>query len=127
VRRVSGAIATALAAGSALAGCALAGCGTAQGPAPGIAGEFIRSGGPGGTPNIPLPGQVVAVSSAGERYSVTAGPDGRFSLSLPAGTYHVAGYSPLVEDGQGGCAIRKPVHVAAGRTTRGVLVGCSIK
>jgi hypothetical protein len=82
----------------------------------------------GKTPRFPLPGQVVAVSSGGARYSVTVGKDGRFRLSLPAGSYHLAGYSPLIGDGKDGCpsSAGQPVQVASGRTTRGVLVICPV-
>jgi hypothetical protein len=98
-------------------------------PLGGATGEFIESGGPatlsGQTPHFPLPGHLVAVNSAGARYSVAVGKDGRFRLSLPGGTYQLAGFSPAF-GGKDGCpSSTEPVHVATGRTTRGVLVICT--
>jgi hypothetical protein len=119
-------MATVLAAASPLVACT-----AQQGPTPGtLAGRFVEMGGPptlsGQTPQQPLPGQVVAVNSAGAHYSVSVGKDGRFSLSLPSGTYHLAGKSPLWGNGKHACPAGQTFHVAAGRTTRGVLVICPV-
>lgn len=128
VRRMLGAMMTLLAAGSMLAGCA---AGTTSTAAPGtVTGRFIRVGGPATTtgppPPVPLPGQVVAIDSTGARLAVGVGHNGRFSLSLPAGTYRLIGYSPLVQGGKASCSAERPVHVTTGRTTRHVAVVCSI-
>jgi hypothetical protein len=125
MRRTLGAVMTLLVAGSMLAGCG------AQRPAPKtapgtVAGEFIRVGGPAPGSPVPLPGQVVAVESAGTRLTVTVGNDGRFSLSLPAGTYRLSGYSPLIDSGKARCSAEHAVRVTTGRTTRHVAVICSI-
>ena len=124
MRRTPGAIMTLLAAGSMLAGCA---SGATPTTAPGIVlGQFIRVGGPAPGSPVPLPGQVVAIDSTGTRLAVTVGNNGRFSLSLPAGTYRLIGYSPLIDNGKARCTAERPAHVTTGRTTRHVAVICSI-
>jgi hypothetical protein len=76
----------------------------------------------------PLPGQVIATGSAGSRYAVSVGQSGRFTISLPPGTYDLAGYSPLVHVGRAEqrCLAAHPVQVMAGKSVRGVDVVCSI-
>ena len=124
VRRTLGAIMTLLAAGSMLAGCAT---GTPSRTASGaVEGQFISVGGPSPGAAVPLPGQVVAIDSTGTRVTVGVGTNGRFSLSLPAGTYRLIGYSPLIQSGKARCNAERPVRVTAGRTTRRVAVICSI-
>jgi hypothetical protein len=125
MRRTLGAIVALLATASAVAGC---GSGravstTAIGT---VAGRFVRVGGPAPGSAVPLPGQVVAIDSAGTRHTVTVGKNGRFRLSLPAGTYRLAGYSPLIQGGKARCSAAHVVHVTMGRTTRHVTVVCSI-
>lgn len=66
-----------------------------------VSGIFLMVGGPASIadPNgvrLPLPGHVIAVSTAGERFTVSTGKSGRFTMPLPPGTYHLAGYSPRV-------------------------------
>ena len=112
------------------AGLMLAGCGAGAGPtaAPGaVDGRFIRVGGPAPGAAVPLPGHVVAIDSTGARLAVGVGSDGRFRLSLPAGTYRLIGYSPLVQGGQARCGAARPVQVTAGRTAVHVSVVCSIR
>lgn len=124
MRRTLGAIMTLLAAGSMLAGCA---AGATPTTAPGaVEGQFIRVGGPPPGAAVPLPGQVMAIDSTGARLTVGVGNNGRFRLSLPAGTYRLIGYSPLIQSGKARCSAARPVHVTTGRTTRHVAVVCSI-
>ena len=91
-----------------------------------VEGQFIRVGGPAPGAAVPLPGQVVAIDPTGARLAVGVGNNGRFRLSLPAGTYRLIGYSPLIDSGNARCNAERPVRVATGRTTRHVAVICSI-
>jgi hypothetical protein len=123
MRRKLGAITTVLAAGTLLAGCAAATATTAPGT---VTGQFIRVGGPAPGAAVPLPGHVVAVDSTGARITVNVGSNGRFSLSVPAGTYRLIGYSPLIQSGKARCGAEQPVVVTTDRTTPHVAVICSI-
>ena len=123
MRRTLSAITTVLAAGPLLAGCAAATATTAPGT---VTGQFIRVGGPAPGAAVPLPGRVVAIDSTGARLTADVGSNGRFSLSLSAGTYRLIGYSPLIQSGKARCGAEHPVVVAAGRTTPHVAVVCSI-
>lgn len=124
MRRTGNTVVTLLAAVSVIAGC---GGGAASRRAPGtVSGQFIRVGGPAPGSAVPLPGHVVAVDPAGTRLTVTVGKNGRFRLSLPAGTYRLAGYSPLIGSGQAECTAAHAVRVRTGMTTRGIPVVCSI-
>jgi hypothetical protein len=124
MRRTLCATVTLLAAGSMLAGCAAGATRTAA--LGSVEGQFIRVGGPAPGAAVPLPGQVVAVDSTGARLAVGVGNNGRFRLSLPAGTYRLIGYSPLIQSGVARCNAARPVRVASGRATRHVAVICSI-
>ena len=123
MRYALGAAAVLLAAMSTAVGCsnnvaAPAVVGTASG--------LLIFGGPG--PVRPVPGQVVAVNSAGTQSQVSAGKDGRFSMSLPPGSYQLSGSSPaVVLDGSPvQCGADRPVRIRAHRTTRGIKVFCSL-
>jgi outer membrane protein assembly factor BamB len=97
--------------------------------APGtVAGTLVRIGGPAPGSPVPLPGRVVAIGSAGARFTTAVGTNGRFRLSLLPGTYRLTGYSPLVRanGAQMSCAALHPVHVTADKTRRDVDVVCSI-
>jgi len=113
-----------------LAGLVLAGCsGHHVTPPPGsVTGTLIRVGGPAPGAAIPLPGRVVATSSAGARFSAAVPRNGRYRLSLPPGTYRLTGYSPLVYSGGSElrCVATRAVHLASGQTAPGVDVICSI-
>jgi hypothetical protein len=104
---------------------ALAGCGgnAAHG---GVTGVLEQVGGPSPGSPVGLPGQVVAVNSAGAQFTTAVGADGRFTLSLPPGTYQFSGYSPLMGDGKMRCSAAQAVHVVTGRTRSHVTVVCSI-
>jgi hypothetical protein len=75
-----------------------------------IAGHLYQVGGPVPGAATPVPGTVY-VSGDG---SVSVGPDGRFSIAVPAGTYTLAGSSPLIEDNAPGCGSRTAVTVVVG-------------
>jgi hypothetical protein len=45
---------------------------------------------------LPLPGHVIATSTAGKRFTVSTGKSGRFTMFLAPGTYRLTGYSPRV-------------------------------
>jgi len=104
---------------------AVTGCG-GDAPHGSVTGILERVGGPAPGSPVPLPGHVVAVNSAGAQFAVAVGNDGRFSLSLPAGSYQLTGYSPLIEDGKMRCITPHAVSVATGRTEGHVAVVCSI-
>lgn len=114
-----------VAATSMLAGCTtVAASSTARGT---VDGQFIRVGGPPAGAAVPLSGRLVAIDSSGARFTEAVGNNGRFRLSLPAGTYQLVGYSPLVQGGKQRCSAAHPVHVRAGRTSRQIAVICSVR
>jgi hypothetical protein len=119
-----GSIMTLLSAGPMLAGCAAVATPTTVPGA--VVGQFIRVGGPAPGAAVPLPGHVVAIDSTGARLTVGVGNNGRFRLSLPAGTYRLIGYSPLTQSGKARCSAARTVRVITGRATRHVSVVCSI-
>ena len=45
---------------------------------------------------LPLPGHVIATSTAGKRVTVSTGKSGRFTMFLAPGTYRLTGSSPRV-------------------------------
>jgi hypothetical protein len=123
--RGGSALALALLAGAALAGCS----GHHATPAPGtVTGTLIRVGGPAPGAAVPLPGHVIATSSAGARFSAAVPRNGQYRLSLPPGAYRLTGYSPLVYSGGSElrCVAARTVHLASGQTAPGVDVVCSI-
>jgi hypothetical protein len=104
----------------------LAGCGGNPGYHQTVHGRFVRVGGPAPGSPFPLPGTIIARAVTGETFTVTAGRDGRFKLSLPRGTYRVTGRSPLMQSGQMICAATAELHVSRGQPARPVTVVCSI-
>jgi hypothetical protein len=62
----------------------------------------------------------------GETFTATAGNNGRFTLSLPPGSYHVAGRSPLMQSGQMICAATAELRVTRNKPAGSVTVVCSI-
>jgi hypothetical protein len=95
-----------------------------------VAGRLLRVGGPlaAGLQPVPLPGRVIAVSSAGNRITVKVGPHGQFRISLPAGDYRLEGYSPRVRynGADERCFATRSIHVTAQGHLRGVDVICPI-
>jgi hypothetical protein len=102
-----------------------------------VAGTFIRVGGPiaaDGTQPAPVPLMGTVTFSAGHRglVAVHVGKSGRFSVTLPVGTYVVTGRSPsimtVLASGatvENQCAGPTPVTVVAGRTVH-VSVVCPV-
>ncbi len=103
----------------------LTGC-SAGGYQQNVTGRFVRVGGP--APGLPfsLPGTITARAASGQTFSATAGSNGRFSLSLPPGTYRVTGRSPLMQSGQMTCAAPAALRVTRGKPAGHVTVVCSI-
>jgi hypothetical protein len=65
-----------------------------------LTGELLRVGGPPPGSPIHLPGRVTLTDVvSGATFHGSAGSDGRFSVTVPAGTYRVTGQSPLVHIG----------------------------
>jgi hypothetical protein len=98
-----------------------------------VSGIFVMVGGPASTahPNgvrLPLPGRVIATSAAGQRFTVSTGKNGLFTMLLPPGTYRLTGYSPRVHvNGQEmRCIAERAVHVKVGQSIRGTEVFCSV-
>lgn len=74
-------------------------------PAGTITGTLIMSGGPGPGVHIDVPGRITATSVTDKAGSatVTTGPDGRFTIRLPSGTYTLTGASPRYGNWSGEC------------------------
>jgi hypothetical protein len=111
----------------ALAGAVLAaaGCSSTTGPTGTVTGTYIRSGGPSGTPNVPLPGTISFRRSSGSTISVNSDSTGRFSGQLPPGTYTVTATSSLIGDGKSPCSQVLTTRVQTGKTVTLNLV-CAI-
>ena len=69
----------------------------------------------------PSPG-TLTITGDGRTFSTTAGDNGRFAVSVPAGTYHLTGRPPGQTGGISSCQLAG-IHVTAGQTTR-VAVTC---
>ncbi len=122
-----------------LAACAATGQQASQGAStPGtVTGRFLREGGPlgpgGQQPGErPIPGTIQFTAAGHRLITVGVGSSGTFSVSLPAGTYQVAGRSPRIievsSDGtqhQTPCAPPLSVTVTAGHTTK-IAVTCVV-
>lgn len=90
-----------------------------------VSGTFVRVGGPAPGAPFPLPGNITARADTGATFTASTGSSGRFKLSLPPGTYHVTGTSPLMQGGKMVCAAAKELHVTAA-SGGSVTVVCSI-
>ena len=104
---------------------AAAGCSSPAGPTGTVTGTYIRSGGPSGTPNVPLPGTISFRSGNGSVITVNSDSTGRFSGQLPPGTYTVTAASGLINDGKSACSQVLTTRVLAGKTVTLSLV-CAI-
>jgi hypothetical protein len=106
-------------------GLALVGCSDTS-PHGSIAGLFLEVGGlaPG---KFWLHGRIVAIDSAGNRFTVDAGVKGQFRLSLPPGHYRLEGFSPRVRSSgaEMRCGAAKAIHITSG-THSHIDVICSI-
>jgi hypothetical protein len=109
-----------------MAGAVLVGCGDS--PHGTIAGKLVRVGGPAPSSSVSLPGRVVAIGSAGKRFTVSVHSDGQFKMLLPPGEYRLEGYSPraLSNGNEVRCFREKQVHVVSGSHSRDLKVICSI-
>ena len=105
----------------------LAGCGSSPGYHQAVPGTFLVAGGPAPGSPRPLSGTITARAASGQTFTATAGRNGRFTLSLPPGSYQVTGRSPLMQSGQMICAATSGLRVARGKPARPVTVVCSIK
>lgn len=102
-----------------------------------VVGKFQRVGGPLGPdgqqpPIVPLSGTLRFGVSAKHWTDVQVSPSGRFTVSLPAGTYSVRGRTPSIEEqlpsGQlldGWCTPAVSVTVEAGQTAQ-ITMTCNV-
>ncbi len=104
----------------------LAGCAGSRGDQQAVRGTFVRVGGPAPGSPFPLPGTITARAATGGTFMATADPNGRFTLSLPTGRYHVTGRSPLIGSGHAICAATAELQVTRGKAAHPVTVVCSI-
>jgi hypothetical protein len=104
----------------------LGGCAGSQGNHQAVSGTFVRVGGPSPGSPVPLPGTITARAVSGEAFTAKVSSTGRFKLSLPPGTYHVTGRSPLIQGGKMVCAATKELHVTARASGDSVTVVCSV-
>lgn len=110
-----------------LAGCA-GSAGGAGSPAyqQAVSGTFMRVGGPAPGSPVPLPGTITARAATGQTFTAPAGQNGRFTLSLPPGSYHVSGRSPLMQSGQTACPATAELRVTQGKPAGPVSVVCLV-
>lgn len=104
----------------------LAGCGGSPGYQQAVPGTFVRVGGPAPGSPVPLPGTITARAATGQTFTATVGRNGRFTLSLPPGSYHVTGRSPLIQSGRMICAATAELRLTRGKPAGPVTVVCSI-
>lgn len=84
-----------------------------------IRGTFIAVGGPAGAPNVPQIGMVTLTEMTTKKtYTVRSGADGRFTISVPPGTYTAVGLTPefQVSNREAPCGSVGAASVTAGRT-----------
>lgn len=82
-----------------------------------LTGHLYGVGGPAPGAPRPWPG-TVTLTGPGLRRHIQVGADGRFSVLVPAGTYVVAGRSPLYQSSAGSCRAAGPAVVIAGHRTQ---------
>jgi hypothetical protein len=104
----------------------LTGCGGSPGFQQSVPGRFERVGGPAPGSPSPLPGTITARAVTGDTFTATAGKNGRFTLSLPPGSYQVTGSSPLMQSGQMICAATSRLRVTRNKPVGSITVVCSI-
>jgi hypothetical protein len=104
----------------------LAGCGSSPGDYQTVNGKFVRVGGPPPGSPVSLPGTITARAGIGQTFTATAGRNGRFTLSLPPGSYHVTGRSPLMQSGQMICAATADLRVTHDKPASPITVICSV-
>ena len=114
-----------------LAGAALvvAGCSNGTtgptGPTGTVVGTYIRVGGPGGTPNVPLPGTISFRGRSGSTINLSSDSTGKFTGQLPTGTYAVTAESSMINSGQSPCSRPLTTLVQTGKTVT-ITIICDI-
>ena len=124
VRRVSLILLAVMAAGMTLASCSSPN--GPPGPTGTLTGTLQAVGGPPGTGPRPLTGGIYLQESNGAKVGFPVDANGRFSRSLPVGTYTVTARSPQYEGGTADCQASGPVTVTKG-VTSSVEVDCQEK
>ena len=104
---------------------ATTGVAPSSGPEVTVTGVLRMPGGPVGAQQTGISGVIVFRSPGGREIKTTAGIDGKFSISVPPGTYTVTGTSPQYGDGRGSCRATDPVTVSASGLAD-VVVACQV-
>jgi hypothetical protein len=104
----------------------LVGCAGSPAGQQAVSGTFMRVGGPAPGSPVPLPGTITARAATGQTFTASAGQNGRFTLSLPPGRYHVTGRSPLMQSGQTACSAEEELQVTSGKSAGPVSVVCLV-
>lgn len=95
-----------------------------------VTGDLVAIGGPAPGAARPLVGTVVAhrgtATDGPVAASAPAGADGRFSLTVPPGTYELTGTSSFVDGGRGLC-VSNPITVTSSGPATEVAVICNIR
>ncbi len=107
-----------------LAGLTAACSGPAPAPGPGpgpaegtLTGHLYGVGGP--APGLPRPWPgTVTLTGPGVHRDIRVGASGRYSVVVPAGSYTVAGRSPLYQSGTAVCRAAGAATVTSGHRTR---------
>lgn len=107
---------------SALAAFSLASCGSPSVTVM-VTGKLEVSGGPAPGAPRPLNGEIRLRAEDGKSYTATTGPDGRFSINVPPGSYTVRGKSREYEGGRWACLAPHRVKAKA-KSTGAVHVFC---
>ena len=81
-----------------------------------ISGTFTAAGGPAEASAVLLSGTITIAGAV--THMVTVGPDGKYTATLPPGTYTVTGTSPQYNDGAATCQTDTgaPITLAAGQS-----------
>lgn len=90
-----------------------------------VTGVLRMPGGPVGAYQSGVSGVVVFRSSRGHEIKTTAGVDGKFSISVPPGSYTVTGTTSQYGDSRGSCHATGPVVVSASGLAD-VVVACQV-
>ena len=81
-----------------------------------LTGNFVAAGGPGPGSLPPLSGTITIAGPVTQH--LTVGPDGKYTATLPPGTYTVTGTSPQYNDGAATCDTESgaPMTLTAGQS-----------
>ena len=80
-----------------------------------VTGHLSRVGGPAPGAPTPMAAGTVVADGPGGRHTVSITPDGRYTLTLPPGTYTLTGSGPEYLDGRTPCAATATVTVKPGQ------------